>query len=193
MIHIDVILYLSDRRFIGFQTAARSDDGDLNRGCGARPARSRRRRSEAAFSRDSDGAGLIDGERDRLNLRSAAIANAALITAAQRGRFVVRRRLPIGPTVWITHREGGRAGRELGRRRDRSRRADDTRRGTRAGGAMDAPSTPPPPSREALAALTMASTRRVVMSPTTKWGRRSISMGDISPLSPALRWGARVG
>src|ERR1700694_4487392 len=43
-----------------------------------------------------------------------------------------------------------------------------------------APSTPPPPSSEEFAALTMASTRRRVMSPTT--------ISNAMPFAAAERW-----
>jgi len=45
-----------------------------------------------------------------------------------------------------------------------------------------APSTPPPPSREVLAALTMASTARVVMSVRMRemWGlKREVAVGEV--------------
>ena len=77
--------------------------------------------------------------------------------------------------MWITQRASQAAGRGrhglAGRkaRRDRSS-ARSSRHSSRISGPPArwmAPSTPPPPSRELLAALTMASTRSSVMSPRT--------------------------
>src|SRR5665648_794010 len=91
-----------------------------------------------------------------------------------------------GPTVWITQRAwsspapvatASPTGRPPGRPVRRTSRHSARSAGPAA--AWIAPSTPPPPSSEEFAALTMASTRSVVMSPRTA----SMSIGIILPRS----------
>src|SRR5436190_18774373 len=82
----------------------------------------------------------------------------------------------MGPTVWITRRAGScpavvATASPVGRpsRSDPARKARHAARISGPPARWMAPSTPPPPSSDELAAFTMASTACVVMSPRTIW------------------------
>ena len=95
----------------------------------------------------------------------------------------LRRRPPrqTGPTVWITHRAGSRKPAWSWRRRWRNRRG--SRQAASSSGPAArwiAPSTPPPPSSDSFAALTIASVVSAVMSPwTTSMHPRIDSMASV--------------
>ena len=151
------------------------------RRCRRRPRRSvaQLRTASTAIRRDLGGAPAVDarahrreGDRPRAPTSRATSRLRVKQDASRAGSVWPRCRF--GPTVWITQR-AGRSPAPVATASPtsrpsrcvvlRSRRHASSSRGPAA--AWIAPSTPPPPSSAEFAALTMASTRSVVMSPRT--------------------------
>ena len=145
----------------------------------------------------------VDARRDRGERDGAAAerrprprASAGGTTRAARARRGSPPR-QTGPTVCIdvARRQAARRS-SPSRRRSRSRRAAGTPRGSPGPPARwMAPSTPPPPSSDSLAALTIASTTCSVMSPQRDLdasGHRPISIDFADAPTPILPRRARL-